>query len=81
MNEAASIHRAQNADVPIADVLNIGGFNLSRTLDLDARFLEPAYPFEWAGAYALPAGEHELVIGHGHGKRRSGCLVDTVNTT
>ena len=26
----------------------------------------PNIPFEWAGAYPLPAGTHELVIGHDH---------------
>ncbi|MBC8010732.1 MAG: GTP-binding protein [Burkholderiales bacterium] len=66
MNGAARIHRAQNADVPLDRVLNVGGFNLSRATELDPRFMEPSYPFEWAGAYALPAGTHELVIGHAH---------------
>jgi hypothetical protein len=33
---------------------------------LDPQFLEPEYPFEWAGAYSLPAGTHDLVIGHDH---------------
>ncbi len=64
MNAAAKIHRAQNANVPLNAVLNVGGFNLSRATDLDPEFLEPDYPFEWAGAYPLPQGAHELVIGH-----------------
>ncbi len=78
MNSAAKIHRAQNADVPLTAVLNVGGFQLSRATELDPRFLEPTYPFEWAGVYALPAGAHQLIIGHaedeygghdhGHGK-------------
>ena len=66
MNAAAKIHRAQNADVPLSAVLNVGGFNLSRATDLDPKFMDPSYPFEWAGVYALPAGQHQLVIGHGH---------------
>jgi G3E family GTPase len=66
MNGAARVLRAQNADVPLDRVLNVGGFNLSRATELDANFLQPSYPFEWAGAYALPSGTHELVIGHGH---------------
>jgi len=64
MNSAAKIHRAQNADVPLTAVLNVGGFQLSRATELDPRFLEPTYPFEWAGVYALPAGAHQLIIGH-----------------
>src|SRR5690606_38755273 len=46
-------------------VIDVGGFNLSRATELDPRFLEQEYPFEWAGAYPLPAGTHELEIGHG----------------
>ncbi|MBC7366416.1 MAG: GTP-binding protein [Undibacterium sp.] len=64
INAVAKIHRAQNADVPLEHVLNVGGFNLGRAVDVDPKFLEPEYPFEWAGAYALPVGVHDLLIGH-----------------
>ncbi len=75
MNAVARIHRTVNADIPLDKVVNVGGFNLSRATDLDPRFLEPEYPFEWAGAYELPAGRLALEIGdcdgdgdeHGHG--------------
>jgi len=65
MNAVASIHRTRDCDVDLGRVLDIGGFNLGRASEIDPRFLEPEYPFEWAGAYALPAGSHDLVIGHG----------------
>lgn len=64
INAVAKIHRANNCDVPLEYVLDVGGFNLSRATELDPKFLEAEYPFEWAGAYELPAGKHELVIGH-----------------
>ena len=64
INSVARIHRARNCDVPLDKVLGLGGFNLSRAAELDPKFLEPEYPFEWAGAYALPAGVHEIEIGH-----------------
>ena len=64
INAVAKIHRTQNCDLPLDRVLNVGGFNLGRATELDPQFLEPEYPFEWAGAYALPAGTHDLVIGH-----------------
>ncbi len=64
INAVAKIHRTQNCDVNLDRVLDVGGFNLSRATELDPQFMEPEYPFEWAGAYALPAGTHELVIGH-----------------
>jgi G3E family GTPase len=64
INKVAKIHRTRNCDVPLDKVLDVGGFNLGRASELDPKFLEPEYPFEWAGAYPLPAGRHELVIGH-----------------
>ena len=71
MNGTAKIFRTRNADVPIDAVLGIGAFDLERALAVDAAFLEPEYPFEWAGLYALPAGRHGLRVGgagaeHGH---------------
>jgi G3E family GTPase len=68
INAVAKITRTRNCDVPIKQVLGIGGFNLGRATELDPKFLEPEYPFEWAGAYPLPAGAHELVIGHAPGE-------------
>ncbi|MBL9202427.1 MAG: GTP-binding protein [Opitutaceae bacterium] len=64
INAVAKIHRTRNCDVPLDRVLDVGGFNLHRATELDPKFLEPEYPFEWAGAYALPAGTHVLEIGH-----------------
>jgi G3E family GTPase len=63
MNAAARVHRAQNANVPLSAVLDVGGFNLSRATEIDPGFLETEYPFEWAGVYALPQGMHTLEIG------------------
>jgi G3E family GTPase len=60
INGSARIVRAVNAVVPIDAVLGLGAFDLDRALAVDATFLEPQYPFEWAGAYQLPAGRHIL---------------------
>jgi G3E family GTPase len=65
INAVAKIHRTKNCDVDLDRVLDVGGFNLSRATELDPKFLEPEYPFEWAGTYSLPAGTHTLEIGHG----------------
>jgi G3E family GTPase len=64
INAVASMHRTLNCDVPLDRVIDIGGFSLDRATAVDPKFLEPEYPFEWAGAYDLPAGVHEMVIGH-----------------
>jgi len=60
INGTAKIHRTKNADVPIEKVLNVGAFDLNRALAVDEAFLEPEYPFEWGGVYALAAGDYLL---------------------
>jgi G3E family GTPase len=73
INATARIFRTQNADLPVEQVLNVGAFDLDRALAVDAAFLEPQYPFEWAGVYSLEAGDHTLRTGaessaqHAHG--------------
>ena len=67
INAVAFLNRTQNCDIPLDRVLDIGGFNLGRATEIDPKFMEPEYPFEWAGAYRLPAGLHDLEIGHGDG--------------
>jgi G3E family GTPase len=69
INGTAKVHRTLNADVPIDAVLGVGAFDLDRALAVDAAFLEPQYPFEWAGVYALDAGTYTLRTGaeaHAH---------------
>ena len=56
MNVAARIYRTENAAIDMERVLNIGGFDLDRALEVDPAFLEPEYPFEWSGTYWLEPG-------------------------
>jgi G3E family GTPase len=68
INALARIVRAdpaQRASVPMSEVLGIGGFDLARALEYKPTFLEPEYPFEWAGAYELAAGEYALTLEQG----------------
>jgi G3E family GTPase len=69
INRTTQIHRAVNAEVPIEVVLGLGAFDLERALAFDSQFLQPQYPFEWAGAYQLAAGRHILRAAgpHAHG--------------
>jgi len=68
MNALARIVRsnpAERASVPMKAVLGIGGFDLARALEYKPTFLEPEYPFEWAGAFELAAGDYTLVLQEG----------------
>jgi G3E family GTPase len=68
MNALARIVRAdpvERARVPMDSVLGIGGFDLARALEYKPTFLEPEYPFEWAGAFDLGAGDYSLVLQEG----------------
>jgi G3E family GTPase len=76
INGSAKIFRARDAQVPVEVVLGLGAFDLDRALAFDNTFLEPQYPFEWAGTYQLPRGKHILRAagehGHGHGHDEHG---------
>ncbi len=60
MNSNAQIYRNRHAMLDLDHILNIGGFDLNRALEVDPRFLEPEYPFEWGGVYTLAAGTYQL---------------------
>ncbi len=66
MNTMAGIYEATMADAPIAELLDIGGFNVQRAVDIKPNFLEPEYPFEWAGIWQLTAGDYRLRVSAGH---------------
>jgi len=65
MNAMARIHRATRADVPIEAVLDVGGFDLDRAMEIKPTFLEPEYPFEWYGVYDVPAEGLRLELAEG----------------
>ncbi|HTF68446.1 MAG TPA: GTP-binding protein [Edaphobacter sp.] len=58
MNAAAKIYRTKDAVIDMDSVLNVGGFNLDRAMEVDPLFMEPEYPFEWGGIYSLKAGTY-----------------------
>lgn len=60
MNTMAGIYEATMAEAPIAELLDIGGFNVQRAVDIKPNFLEPEYPFEMARAWQLAAGDYRL---------------------
>jgi G3E family GTPase len=65
MNSMARVLRAQNANVPVASVLDVGGFDLERAVATKPMFLEPEYPFEWAGTFDIGEGRYELTLEDG----------------
>jgi len=65
MNSMAKVLRAQNANVPIPAVLDVGGFDLDRAVATKPTFLEPEYPFEWAGTFVVEEGMYEIVLEDG----------------
>jgi G3E family GTPase len=62
MNSAAKIYRTDHAFIEMDAVLNVGGFNLDRAMEVDTAFLEPEYPFEWAGVYEFTPGTYPLAL-------------------
>jgi G3E family GTPase len=62
LNPGARLHRSERANVDLKAVLEVGGFDLSRALSEKPSFLEPEYPFEWTGVYALEPGVHQVQV-------------------
>jgi G3E family GTPase len=65
LNKLARIHRSERAEVPVSAVLDLSAFDLSQALARRPSFLEPEYPFEWSGVYALEPGRYALDVGEG----------------
>ncbi len=65
MNAAAKVHRTRDSVVEMDRILNVGGFNLDRALEVDPKFMEPEYPFEWSGVFDLSPGTYEWVMAPG----------------
>ncbi len=79
MNSMAKIYRSRDAVVEMDKILNVGGFNLDRALDIDPKFMEPEYPFEWSGIYQLKAGTCEWVMGEGPDPTMGAALLPLAN--
>ncbi len=78
INQMAGFYAATMANAPIAELLDIGGFNIARAVELKPSFLEPEYPFEWAGIWNLPAGDYRLQMAAGPDPEMS-ILMSTLN--
>jgi len=65
MNRMARVVRSERANVPVDTVLNLGAFDLDQVLERRPTFLEPEYPFEWTGVYALDTGRYQLNLADG----------------
>jgi G3E family GTPase len=63
-NAVAKIYPSRNAEVEIESVINVGGFNLAWALEVAPKFIEPEYPFRWAGVYELTGEFYDLRL-HG----------------
>ncbi len=79
MNSMARIYRSRDAAVEMDKILNVGGFNLDRALEIDPKFMEPEYPFEWSGIYQLNSGTCEWVMGEGPDPAMGAALLPLAN--
>jgi G3E family GTPase len=74
MNAQAEIYRSIAADVDLGKVLDVGGFALEHAMEIDPKFLEPEYPFEWGGVFRLDP-ESTFVCSAGPDPAMGVCLV------
>ncbi len=77
INAMARVHRTTNAAVDLGAVLQVGGFDLKRALEVKPDFMTPEYPFEWGGAWELPAGLVPVSLRGGADETMQVALVET----
>jgi G3E family GTPase len=65
MNAMAKVYRSKDAAVEMENILNVRGFDLERALVVKPTFLQPEYPFEWAGIYEIKDGPLEIILAEG----------------
>jgi G3E family GTPase len=65
MNAAARIIRTKDAVVDMDRILNVGGFNVQRAMEVDPKFMEPEFPFEWGGVFWFHPGEYAVTLQKG----------------
>ena len=65
MNRLTRVVRSERANIPVDTVLNLRAFDLDQVLERRPSFLEPEYPFEWTGVYALEPGRYEVSLADG----------------
>lgn len=66
MNSMAEFYFATMADAPIPELLDIGGFNVARAVDIKPNFLEPEYPFDAGAIWNLSAGDYLVNLSEDH---------------
>ena len=65
MNAMAKIYRTKDAAVDMSKILNVKGFDLDRALAVKPAFLQPDYPFEWAGIYEVGSKPINICLAEG----------------
>ncbi|MCY3581648.1 MAG: GTP-binding protein, partial [Chloroflexi bacterium] len=50
-----------------------------RALEIDPKFMEPEYPFEWSGIYQLSGGTYQWVMGEGPDPAMGAALLPLAN--
>jgi G3E family GTPase len=75
MNAAAKVFETRQAQVDMERILDVRAFDLNRALDVDPKFMEPEYPFEWGAVYALRAGIHRLELRKGPDRSMKAALL------
>ncbi len=65
LNQGAKTYRTLNAQIEMDRILNIGGFNLDRAMEVEPQFLEPERPYEWSAIYQLKPGNYKITTHKG----------------
>ncbi|WP_404425430.1 CobW family GTP-binding protein [Nibricoccus sp. IMCC34717] len=80
VNRLARVVRCRHADAPPSEFEGASHLSFERALNLDPHFLQPDYPFRWAGVYPIDEYGAELWLEDGD-LRETGVVVIPVRST
>ncbi|MDX2185310.1 MAG: GTP-binding protein [Opitutaceae bacterium] len=79
-NRLARVYRTRHSNVHLGELVLSAGFSLTRAQELDPHFLQPEYPFRWAGVYPVGPEGAELWIEEGTLKETAVVVVPVRST-
>lgn len=65
INNQTKLHKTTKAHVDLTHILDIGGFNFDRAMEIKSDFLAPEYSFEWLALTKLAKGIYTINIKQG----------------
>lgn len=62
LNSYAKIVKTNKSSIDYSKVFNLGGFNIDRAMEINPKFMEIEYPFEYGCIYEFEKGDYSITL-------------------